>query len=74
MAKEGHGPLYDNGKKISRAHGNWVHVPPSATASGADAVGITLNANHLSQWAVDGVWISSIVILVTLRVVADANG
>ncbi len=60
---EGHAHLYVNGEKISRIYGNWVHLPSSALVSGANVVGITLNANDHSEWSVEGVPVASTVIV-----------
>ncbi|MEP3442481.1 MAG: hypothetical protein ABJN72_13480 [Sulfitobacter sp.] len=58
---EGHAHIYVNDTKIARIYGNWYHLPAEMLASGDNKVRVTLNANDHSEWAVDGVPISSTV-------------
>lgn len=60
---EGHAHLYVNGQKVQRVYGHWVHLPSDALVPGANAVRVTLNANDHSEWAFQGVAISSTVIV-----------
>ncbi|MFC5586133.1 hypothetical protein ACFPOD_13525 [Nitratireductor kimnyeongensis] len=56
---EGHAHIYVNGMKISRVYGQWFHLPAKLLKPGLNEVTVTLNANDHSEWALDGVPISS---------------
>lgn len=64
---EGHAHLYVNGRKLSRIYGPWAHLPSSALVTGANVVSVSLNANDHSEWAIDGVPITSTVIVYARR-------
>lgn len=58
---EGHAHIYVNGVKIGRVYAPWVHLPAKLLRPGLNEVTVTLNANDHSEWALDGVPISSTV-------------
>lgn len=58
---EGHAHIYVNGVKIGRVYAPWVHLPAKSLQPGLNEVTVTLNANDHSEWARDGVTISSTV-------------
>lgn len=58
---EGHAHIYVNGAKVARVYSNWFHLSDSLLNAGENEVRVTLNANNHSEWAVNGVPISSVV-------------
>lgn len=61
---EGHAHVYVNGVKISRVYGEWFHLEATLFEVGENDVRVTLNAHDHSDWAVDGVPITSSVTVV----------
>ncbi|MEO9516413.1 MAG: hypothetical protein ABJH45_19530 [Paracoccaceae bacterium] len=60
---EGHAHIYVNGVKVSRVYAPWFHLSAELLQAGPNEVTVTLNANDHSEWAIDGVAISSTVIV-----------
>lgn len=61
---EGHAHIYVNGVKLARVYSNWFHLSGDLLTPGENEVRVTLNANDHSEWAVNGVSVSSTVAVV----------